>query len=94
MHITSTMARSPSRYEFFNSGGTHPAIVRLSGLPRRARRDLSADELDRVCNIYIDAAHSALEASGGSRYPVAHCLIMLGMAYDHAVTVISPYTPP
>ena len=82
------MFNSPLPLQFINSGGTHPAVVRLAALPLRAFRDIPSEDLARVCNIYIDAAHSAVESAISSRLPASSCLLMLGTVFRHAVRII------
>ena len=82
------MFNSPLPLQFINSGGTHPAVVCLAVLPLRAFRDIPLEDLARVCNIYIDAAHSTVESAICSWLPVSSCLLMLGTVFRHAVRII------
>jgi hypothetical protein len=74
-----------SERTFASWGGTHPAMQRLSVLPCRALRDIPDDDVQRVCEIYINAAHAAMDAAVGSKLDGLLCLLMISAVYAHAV---------
>jgi len=64
---------------------TAPAMLRLAGLPRRRLTDIPFNDIARTCQVYIGAAHSAMDCAVLHHIPVTICLDMLKTVFEHAV---------